>query len=144
MSMAAGPPLTSVISTVAPGGRASRPTAARKRAILSAPWIGRRGVLNVLPPPPSAHSLASGASNSISAAKSPVIVACRNRSVAARRAAGSVWNRGLRAATCSRARCASVGLTVVAELVRAHDGRIQVTSTPGTGTAFTVCLPESA
>ena len=37
-----------------------------------------------------------------------------------------------------------VGLTVVAELVRAHDGRIQVTSTPGTGTAFTVCLPEAA
>ena len=37
-----------------------------------------------------------------------------------------------------------VGLTVVAELVRAHDGRIEVTSTPGTGTAFTVCLPESA
>ena len=37
-----------------------------------------------------------------------------------------------------------VGLTVVAELVRAHGGRIQVTSTPGTGTAFTVCLPEAA
>ena len=37
-----------------------------------------------------------------------------------------------------------VGLTVVAELVRAHGGRIEVTSTPGTGTAFTVCLPESA
>lgn len=37
-----------------------------------------------------------------------------------------------------------VGLTVVAELVRAHGGRIQVTGTPGTGTAFTVCLPESA
>jgi two-component system, OmpR family, sensor histidine kinase BaeS len=37
-----------------------------------------------------------------------------------------------------------VGLTVVAELVRAHDGRIEVTSTPGTGTAFTVCLPEAA
>jgi two-component system sensor histidine kinase BaeS len=36
-----------------------------------------------------------------------------------------------------------VGLTVVAELVRAHGGRIQVTSTPGTGTAFTVCLPEA-
>ena len=37
-----------------------------------------------------------------------------------------------------------VGLTVVAELVRAHGGRIEVTSTPGTGTAFTVCLPEAA
>jgi signal transduction histidine kinase len=36
-----------------------------------------------------------------------------------------------------------VGLTVVAELVRAHGGRIEVTSTPGTGTAFTVCLPEA-
>ena len=37
-----------------------------------------------------------------------------------------------------------VGLTVVAELVRAHGGRIEVTSTPGTGTTFTVCLPEAA
>ena len=36
-----------------------------------------------------------------------------------------------------------VGLTVVAELVRAHGGRIEVTSTPGTGTVFTVCLPEA-
>jgi signal transduction histidine kinase len=32
---------------------------------------------------------------------------------------------------------------VVAELVRAHGGRIEVTSTPGTGTAFTVYLPEA-
>jgi two-component system sensor histidine kinase BaeS len=37
-----------------------------------------------------------------------------------------------------------IGLTVVAELVRAHGGRLEVTSTPGTGTAFTVCLPEAA
>ena len=37
-----------------------------------------------------------------------------------------------------------VGLTVVAELVRAHGGRIEVTSTPGTGTTFTVCLPKAA
>ena len=37
-----------------------------------------------------------------------------------------------------------VGLTVVAELVRAHGGRIEVTSTPGTGTTFTVRLPEAA
>jgi two-component system sensor histidine kinase BaeS len=37
-----------------------------------------------------------------------------------------------------------VGLTVVAELVRAHGGRIEVTSTTGTGTTFTVCLPMAA
>jgi two-component system sensor histidine kinase BaeS len=36
-----------------------------------------------------------------------------------------------------------VGLTVAAELVRAHRGRIEVASTPGTGTTFTVCLPEA-
>jgi len=37
-----------------------------------------------------------------------------------------------------------VGLTVVAELVRADGGRIHVASTPRTGTVFTVCLPEAA
>jgi len=37
-----------------------------------------------------------------------------------------------------------VGLTVVAELVRAHGGRIGVTSTPAIGTAFTVWLPAAA
>ena len=36
-----------------------------------------------------------------------------------------------------------VGLTVVAELVRAHGGRIEVTSTPAIGTAFTVWLPAA-
>jgi two-component system, OmpR family, sensor histidine kinase BaeS len=37
-----------------------------------------------------------------------------------------------------------VGLTVVAELVRAHGGRIEVTSTPAIGSAFTVWLPAAA
>ncbi len=42
-STAAGPSLTSTISTDAQGGSASAPMAAKKRAILSAPWIGRSG-----------------------------------------------------------------------------------------------------
>jgi two-component system, OmpR family, sensor histidine kinase BaeS len=34
-----------------------------------------------------------------------------------------------------------IGLTIVAELVRAHHGRLDVTSTPGQGTKITVTLP---
>ncbi|HKS63562.1 MAG TPA: response regulator [Xanthobacteraceae bacterium] len=37
-----------------------------------------------------------------------------------------------------------IGLALVQELVRLHGGRIAVTSTPGTGTAFTVTLPFGA
>jgi two-component system, OmpR family, sensor histidine kinase BaeS len=36
-----------------------------------------------------------------------------------------------------------VGLAVVADLVRAHDGRVDVTSRPGRGTTFSVVLPSS-
>ena len=44
----------------------------------------------------------------------------------------------------SRARTsggAGIGLTIVQELVRAHDGRIDVNSRPGRGTTFSVRLP---
>jgi two-component system, OmpR family, sensor histidine kinase BaeS len=34
-----------------------------------------------------------------------------------------------------------IGLTIVAELFRAHHGRLDVTSTPGQGTKITVTLP---
>jgi signal transduction histidine kinase len=36
-----------------------------------------------------------------------------------------------------------IGLTVVAELVRAHDGRLDVISTPGQGTKITITMPRA-
>lgn len=43
-----------------------------------------------------------------------------------------------------RAGGSGIGLTVARELVRAHDGDIQVTSDPGRGTTFTVFLPMAS
>jgi len=39
---------------------------------------------------------------------------------------------------------AGIGLSIVRELVRAHDGRIDVDSTPGQGSRFCVLLPAVA
>jgi len=36
---------------------------------------------------------------------------------------------------------AGIGLSIVRELVRAHDGRVDVDSTPGEGSRFRVLLP---
>ena len=44
----------------------------------------------------------------------------------------------------SRARGSGIGLTVARELVRAHGGKIEVESEPGTGTTFTVRLPGAS
>jgi signal transduction histidine kinase len=38
---------------------------------------------------------------------------------------------------------AGIGLTIVEQLVRAHDGRIEVRSVPGAGTTFRVLLPAA-
>jgi signal transduction histidine kinase len=43
-----------------------------------------------------------------------------------------------------RASGSGIGLTVVRELVEAHGGSVQVSSEPGAGAAFTVCLPGTS
>jgi PAS domain S-box-containing protein len=44
----------------------------------------------------------------------------------------------------TKAQGSGLGLAIVRKIVDAHDGRIDVTSTPGHGTRFTVTLPVSA
>ena len=51
-----------------------------------------------------------------------------------------VFNRFYRA-TDSEEQGAGIGLAVVADLVRAHHGRIDLDSTPGEGSTFTVTVP---
>ncbi|MBA2580199.1 MAG: hypothetical protein H0V03_05065 [Thermoleophilaceae bacterium] len=41
---------------------------------------------------------------------------------------------------CHDGQVLGIGLAVVEELVRAHDGSISVESTPGEGSCFRVCL----
>ena len=53
-----------------------------------------------------------------------------------------VFRRLWRGSNLSGTPGSGIGLAVVAELVRAHDGRVQVSSAPGRGTAFTVTLPH--
>jgi signal transduction histidine kinase len=52
-----------------------------------------------------------------------------------------IFERFFRGQHAAGTRGSGIGLTVVAELVRAHDGRLDVTSTPGQGTKITVMLP---
>jgi two-component system, OmpR family, sensor histidine kinase BaeS len=51
-----------------------------------------------------------------------------------------IFERFWRGANSMRAAGSGIGLAVVAELVRGHDGEIEVRSTPGQGTEFVVTL----
>jgi two-component system sensor histidine kinase BaeS len=53
-----------------------------------------------------------------------------------------IFERFWRGANSMQAAGSGIGLAVVAELVRAHDGDIEVASTPGEGTVFIVWLPR--
>ena len=81
------------------------PTPANHLATCSAPLTGRIACRTL--PPPSVHSVTSGASSCISVLMSPPRAAAKNRSVTSRCRARSVWNRGRRACTWLRARCAA-------------------------------------
>ena len=54
-----------------------------------------------------------------------------------------VFERFWRGAAGRRAGGSGIGLAVVAELVRAHGGRVEVSSGPGPGTRFSVLFPRS-
>jgi two-component system sensor histidine kinase BaeS len=53
-----------------------------------------------------------------------------------------IFERFWRGTNPMQAAGSGIGLAVVAELVRAHDGEIEVSSTPGEGTEFVVSLPR--
>jgi two-component system, OmpR family, sensor histidine kinase BaeS len=53
-----------------------------------------------------------------------------------------VFERFFRGHSAAGVAGSGIGLTVVAELVRGHDGRLDVTSTPGQGSRITVSLPR--
>jgi two-component system sensor histidine kinase BaeS len=54
-----------------------------------------------------------------------------------------ILERFFRGRNAARVRGSGIGLTVVAEMVRAHDGQLDVTSSPGQGTQVTVTLPRA-
>jgi two-component system, OmpR family, sensor histidine kinase BaeS len=54
-----------------------------------------------------------------------------------------IFERFWRGSTPMSAAGSGIGLAIVAELVRGHDGEIQVRSTPGAGTVFVVSLPRA-
>jgi two-component system sensor histidine kinase BaeS len=54
-----------------------------------------------------------------------------------------IFDRFFRGQRASAVAGSGIGLTVVAELVRAHAGRLDVTSKPGQGTKITITLPRA-
>lgn len=52
--------------------------------------------------------------------------------------------RGNRARTHSSGTGSGLGLSIASQLIKAHQGEIRVSSTPGSGTTFTVELPQDA
>jgi two-component system sensor histidine kinase BaeS len=54
-----------------------------------------------------------------------------------------IFDRFFRGKGAAKVAGSGIGLTVVAELVRAHQGRLDVTSPPGEGAQFTVTLPRA-
>ena len=52
-----------------------------------------------------------------------------------------VFDRFYRSATDEIGRGAGIGLALMADLIRAHDGQVDVQSSPGQGTTFTVSVP---
>jgi two-component system phosphate regulon sensor histidine kinase PhoR len=53
-----------------------------------------------------------------------------------------IFERFYRGSASSRRQGFGLGLPIVRELVRAHGGRVSVTSTPGSGSTFSVTLPS--
>jgi two-component system, OmpR family, sensor histidine kinase BaeS len=54
-----------------------------------------------------------------------------------------IFERFWRGTNPMRAAGSGIGLAIVDELVRGHDGEIEVRSTPGAGTVFVVSLPRA-
>jgi signal transduction histidine kinase len=54
-----------------------------------------------------------------------------------------IWDRLYRGDKSRSQRGLGLGLTVVKAVVEAHKGRVEVRSTPGAGSVFTVFLPAA-
>ncbi|MCX5861580.1 MAG: HAMP domain-containing sensor histidine kinase [Deltaproteobacteria bacterium] len=55
-----------------------------------------------------------------------------------------IWNRLYRGDKSRSQRGLGLGLSLVMSIVKAHGGYVEVSSQPGTGSTFTVCLPQGS